>query len=546
MSFGDGFSQGIGIATAFSKLRNSAILAEEKEEELRISKMSFEDLQGADNRTVGEETSLTNIDQARAATDYNLARTEGQNITNAKEEILLSNARNTAELQDTTVNNILLTNTFQVFENLHNGIKDGKIKEGGVVYDMYLSEAGGNVNLLRKDGKIDLLSVLDPAYAKAISSVSGGLEALESGDPNGLASLLDRPDALNTIFKPKADKFLGKRFIAENGFEGIVRDINLDIEKAVITEDGQNAVMSSNFEVFSQKRYDDAIKNGDTPEAATIKATQTFSTFMPDSAGEFLKQNTTKSSDATQVSVTDMIDFAASTTNLLQSAMKYDGSFFKFAKDLKDSQTYSKTILETDDKIKINEKVEQILLKNINFASDKYTIEKANTLVKRIRESEGTISDQEDISEQLIGVMENLGKYREEFMQYVEINPEISTDKVTEYRWIGSTTDDSIFQAYLETYANRSQIKANLLEGVEYDASKVLPQPSVDTGGLVIVGDLNLNLQDSPLTNLDKLRTEFGTDRVNSEIAKFQQVAAAQNLDLSDQDLLSLLIRKLR
>lgn len=546
MSFGDGFSQGIGIATAFSKLRNSAILAEEKEEELRISKMSFEDLQGADNRTVGEETSLTNIDQARAATDYNLARTEGQNITNAKEEILLSNARNTAELQDTTVNNILLTNTFQVFENLHNGIKDGKIKEGGVVYDMYLSEAGGNVNLLRKDGKIDLLSVLDPAYAKAISSVSGGLEALESGDPNGLASLLDRPDALNTIFKPKADKFLGKRFIAENGFEGIVRDINLDIEKAVITEDGQNAVMSSNFEVFSQKRYDDAIKNGDTPEAATIKATQTFSSFMPDSAGEFLKQNTTKSSDATQVSVTDMIDFAASTTNLLQSAMKYDGSFFKFAKDLKDSQTYSKTILETDDKIKINEKVEQILLKNINFASDKYTIEKANTLVKRIRESEGTISDQEDISEQLIGVMENLGKYREEFMQYVEINPEISTDKVTEYRWIGSTTDDSIFQAYLETYANRSQIKANLLEGVEYDASKVLPQPSVDTGGLVIVGDLNLNLQDSPLTNLDKLRTEFGTDRVNSEIAKFQQVAAAQNLDLSDQDLLSLLIRKLR
>ena len=131
-------------------------------------------------------------------------------------------------------------------------------------------------------------------------------------------------------------------------------------------------------------------------------------------------------------------------------------------------------------------------------------------------------------------------------MQYVEIDPDISTDNVVGYRWTGSTTDDSIFQAYLETYANRSQIKANLLEGVEYDASKVLPQPSGDTGGLVIVGDLNLNLKDSPLTNLDKLRTEFGTDRVNSEIAKFQQVAAAQNLDLSDQDLLSLLIRKLR
>ena len=546
MSFGDGFSQGMGIASAFAKLRSSAILAEEKEEELRISKMSFEDLQGADDRTVGEETALTNIDQARAATEYNVARTEGQNISNAKEEILLSNARNTADLQDTTVNNILLTNTFQVFENLHYGIRDGKIKEGGVVYDMYLSEAEGNMNLLRKDGKIDLLSVLDPAYAEAISSVSGGLEALESGDPNGLASLLDRPDALNTIFKPKADKFLGKRFIAENGFEGIVRDINLDIGKAVITEDGQNAVMSANFEVFSQKAYDDAIKSGLTPEAATIKATQTFSTFMPDSAGEFLRQNTTKSSDATQVSVTDMIDFAASTTNLLQSAMKYDGSFFKFAKDLKDSQTYSKTILETDDKIKINQKVEEILLKNINFASDKYTIEQANRLVKRIRESEGTMSDKRDISEQLIGVMENLGKYREEFMQYVEIDPDITTDKVTGYKWTGSTTDDSIFQAYLETYANRSQIKANLLEGVEYDASKVLPQPSVETGGLVIVGDLNLNLKDSPLTNLDKLRTEFGTDRVNSEIAKFQQVAAAQNLDLSDQDLLSLLIRKLR
>ena len=546
MSFGDGFSQGMGIASAFAKLRNSVILAEEKEEELRISKMSFEDLQGTDDRTVGEETALTNIDQARAATEYNVARTEGQNISNAKEEILLSNAKNTAELQDTTVNNILLTNTFQVFENLHNGIKDGKIKEGGVVYDMYLSEAQGNMNLLRKDGKIDLLSVLDPSYVEAISSVSGGLEALESGDPNGLASLLDRPDALNTIFKPKADKFLGKRFIAENGFEGIVRDITLDIGKAVITEDGQNAVMSANFEVFSQKRYDDAIKSGDTVDAATIKATQTFSTFMPDSAGEFLRQNTTKSSDATQVSVTDMIDFAASTTNLIQSAMKYDGSFFKFAKDLKDSQTYSKTILETDDKIKINQKVEEILLKNINFASDKYTIEKANTLVKRIRESEGTLSDKRDISEQLKGVIENLGKYREEFMQYVEIDPDISTDNVVGYRWTGSTTDDSIFQAYLETYANRSQIKANLLEGVEYDASKVLPQPSGDTGGLVIVGDLNLNLKDSPLTNLDKLRTEFGTDRVNSEIAKFQQVAAAQNLDLSDQDLLSLLIRKLR
>ena len=117
-----------------------------------------------------------------------------------------------------------------------------------------------------------------------------------------------------SVYRKKADKFLGKRFIAENGFEGIVRDITLDIGKAVITEDGQNAVMSANFEVFSQKRYDDAIKSGDTVDAATIKATQTFSTFMPDSAGEFLRQNTTKSSDATQVSVTDMIDFAASTT----------------------------------------------------------------------------------------------------------------------------------------------------------------------------------------------------------------------------------------
>ena len=65
MSFGDGFSQGIGIASAFAKLRNSAILAEEKEEELRISKMSFEDLQASDNRTVGEETSLANINQAQ-------------------------------------------------------------------------------------------------------------------------------------------------------------------------------------------------------------------------------------------------------------------------------------------------------------------------------------------------------------------------------------------------------------------------------------------------------------------------------------------------
>ena len=52
MSFGDGFSQGIGIASAFAKLRNTAILAEEKEEELRIQKMSFEDLQGTDDRTV--------------------------------------------------------------------------------------------------------------------------------------------------------------------------------------------------------------------------------------------------------------------------------------------------------------------------------------------------------------------------------------------------------------------------------------------------------------------------------------------------------------
>ena len=251
-------------------------------------------------------------------------------------------------------------------------IAEKVINKGYVIADLKLEfdESGKikktyQINGLVKDGKINLLSVLDPAYVEAISSVSGGLEALESGDPNGLASLLDRPDALNTIFKPKADKFLGKRFIAENGFEGIVRDINLDIGKAVITEDGQNAVMSANFEVFSQKKYDDAIKGGATPEAATIQATQTFSTFMPDSAGEFLRQNTTKSSDATQVSVTDMIDFAASTTNLLQSAIKYDGSFFKFAKNLKDSQTYSKTILETDDKIKINQKVEEILLKNI-------------------------------------------------------------------------------------------------------------------------------------------------------------------------------------
>nr|BAR25699.1 hypothetical protein [uncultured Mediterranean phage uvMED]BAR25742.1 hypothetical protein [uncultured Mediterranean phage uvMED] len=546
MSFSDGFSQGLGIANAFAKLKNNSILAEEKEEELRIAKMSLSDLEGKEDISVGEQTALSNIKQAEAATGFNVARTNVQNVQYNKEQILLDEAQNKANVNNTTVNNVLLTNTFQVFENLHNGLKSGDIKEKGVVYDMYLGEARTNIDLLRKDGKINLLNLLDPSYVEAISSVRGGLEALENGDPNGLNSLLDRPDALNTIFKPKADKFLGKKFIADNGFEGIVQDINLDIAKAVIAEDGQNAIMSANFEVFSQDSYDAAIKGGATSDAAKIKATQIFSTFMPDSAGEFLRQNTKDSSDKTQVSVTDMIDFAASSTNVLQAAMKYDGSFFKFAKELKDSQTYSKTRLDTDDKIKINEKVEELLMDNLEFASTKYTLEKGNTLVKRIRQSEGTTADRQDISEELKGVMENLGQYREEFMKYVEVDNTISTDKVTHYKWIGSTKDDSIFQAYLETYANRQQIKSNLVEGVEYDASKALPQPSKDAGGFVIVGELNLNLQDTPLSNLGKLRDEFGVDTVNSEIAKFQQVAASQNLDLTDQDLLNLLIRKLR
>lgn len=546
MSFSDGFSQGLGIATAFSKLRNVAISAEKEEEELRIAKMSLSDLEGKEDISVGEQTALSNIKQADAATGFNVARTNVQNVQYNKEQILLDEAQNKANITNTATNNVLLTNTFQVFENLHNGLKSGDIKENGVVYDMYLGEARTNIDLLRKDGKINLLNLLDPSYVEAISSVRGGLEALENGDPNGLDSLLDRPDALNTIFKPKADKFLGKKFIADNGFEGIVQDINLDIAKAVIAEDGQNAIMSANFEVFNQDSYDAAIKGGATSDAAKIKATQTFSTFMPDSAGEFLRQNTKDSSDATQVSITDMIDFAASSTNVLQAALKYDGSFFKFAKELKDSQTYSKTRLDTDDKIKINEKVEELLMDNLEFASTKYTLEKGNTLVKRIRQSEGTIADRQDISQELKGVMENLGQYREEFMKYVEVDTKISTDKVTHYKWIGSTKDDSIFQAYLETYANRQQIKSNLVEGVEYDASKALPQPSKDAGGFVIVGELNLNLQDTPLSNLGKLRDEFGVDTVNSEIAKFQQVAASQNLDLTDQDLLNLLIRKLR
>jgi len=546
MSFSDGFAQGFNLINAASKMRSNLLKAEKEEEELRISQMSLSELESQEDITVGEQTALSNIREANTAAEYNLARTNLQNLLVDKETILLDDARNKAEITDSDVNNILFTSTFQIFENLHNGIESGEIKEGGVVYEMYLGEARSNLNLLRREGKGDLLSILDPSYVKAIKSVSGGLQALEQGDPNGLASLLDRPESLNTVFKPKADKFVGMKFIAENGFEGIVQDVDLDIQNAVITEDGQNAVMRANFSVFNQKLFDDAIQAGNSKDAAIIKATQTFSTFMPDSAGEFLRQNTSNSSDATQVSVTDMIDYAASATQIIQAALKYDGSFFNFAKQLKDSQRYSKTFLDTDDKIKINEKVEEIMMDNINFASDRYTIEKANALVKRIRESKGTIADQEDISEQLKGVMENLGKYREEFMQYVEINPNISTDKVTEYRWTGSTKDDSIFQAYLETYANRQQIKSNLMEGVEYDASKPLPQPSGDTGGLVIVGELNLNLTDSPLTNLDKLRNEFGADVVNAEIAKFQQVASTQNLDLSDQDLLSLLIRKLR
>ena len=546
MSFSDGFAQGFNLINAASKMRSNLLRAEKEEEELRISQMSLSELESQEDITVGEQTALSNIREANTAADYNLARTNVQNLLVDKETILLEDARNKAEITDSDVNNILFTSTFQIFENLHNGIESGEIKEGGVVYEMYLGEARSNLNLLRREGKGDLLSILDPSYVKAIKSVSGGLQALEQGDPNGLASLLDRPESLNTVFKPKADKFVGMKFIAENGFEGIVQDVDLDIQNAVITEDGQNAVMRANFSVFNQKLFDDAIQAGNSKDAAIIKATQTFSTFMPDSAGEFLRQNTSNSSDATQVSVTDMIDYAASATQIIQAALKYDGSFFNFAKQLKDSQRYSKTFLDTDDKIKINEKVEEIMMDNINFASDRYTIEKANALVKRIRESQGTIADQQDISEQLKGVMENLGKYREEFMQYVEINPAITTDEVTHYRWIGGTKDDSIFQAYLETYANRQQIKSNLMEGVEYDASKPLPQPSGDTGGLVIVGELNLNLTDSPLTNLDKLRNEFGADVVNAEIAKFQQVASTQNLDLSDQDLLSLLIRKLR
>lgn len=167
------------------------------------------------------------------------------------------------------------------------------------------SELSNLYTKLDKDAKIDLMSVFLPDTIAARNSLKPVIDTIRN-QPEELGSVNfgDYNKELNQIFSIKKGVFLGKNFKKNDGTVSKVKNLEIDFSsiEAVSGSElrGGSILVKGNFEL----------------EDGSV-----VSSYIPDASREMLSESQ-QASDAVSVSLTDMMDSAASVDAMLSEVLK--------------------------------------------------------------------------------------------------------------------------------------------------------------------------------------------------------------------------------
>ena len=171
-------------------------------------------------------------------------------------------------------------------------------------------------------------------------------------------NLGDYNQSLNVIFETKKNKYIGKKYVANDGTSGVISDVNLDFNTFEIQpgseRSGGKAILKA---VYTYKTADGEIKESNA-------------SFIPDASKAVIRE-TQRGEDAFSMSLTDMIDIASATEAIVADGLN-GPAIFAVAEEI-NKRKINDLQKTPEGALSINVKIGQEMQYNLNLAAKKIT-----------------------------------------------------------------------------------------------------------------------------------------------------------------------------
>ena len=421
---------------------------------------------------------------------------------------------------------------YNVFGGMANIAAERDRTMGTASYDAAIIDIAGQTIDGYKNGDIDMIKVISPKFAKATQTLAPVInQGMQNPEVFENLNLGDYSDSLNELFAMKSQKYIGKKYIADDGTEGEITKVAIDFDSFSIDPEsvrgGGTAVLKGDF------TYKDAEGNE-----------YTKTSFIPD-AGKAVIRETQDGSDARSVSLNDMIDYSSSAVYLVNEAIaNNDPNVFRVARDAEEIRV---AMLERDptDLQRIKANAVDIFLKNQDALNRTWVTANLNTIATKIGSNDAMGEDRAIKSIMGAGL---------DIMSDVDI---VTGQEAIDLGFTGDgpfyrfkRNDDNTLiktpkQAAFDSLPTINDLETRLKKGTAFQDREL----SIEVGGTVSFNGLDISRDETRSNYLPKIQEQYPEEDINALIENINtryKTRFPNNPPLSDYALLELLNKVLR
>lgn len=521
-SFGEGTTVGQAKDITSIKASESNILNQKSMTGYRDKQGKLIDIQLSPERIARQDTTeKLAIQQAEQTLESNRLTIRGQGV----------DVRSKEELEDVTI----AMGVYESMDILAQARKANPEIVGTVSY-----QASEN-NIIRQamrgveNGNIDIIKTLNKDHVDAVEAISPIIKRAKN-NPEEFSNLNlgDYNEPLNVLFSTKSRKYVGKKYIAEDGTKGKITAVNLDFNSFDIdpssVNKGGKAILKGEF-TYVDDQGKEHKKIG----------------FLPDAAKPVIRE-TQQGTDAHSVSLTDMIDIASAVPAIIADAMSRDnGSMFAVAESL-EKNTRNQMLQNTKGLAAYKVAANNAFEDQMDRAADRWNAGRLDTAAKSIGGDDAT-AESEAISK--------IFSTGFDIMSDVDIINDPNTIEELDLEGNGpfyrmkrnpnGTLIKSPIQASQDSLQTMEELETQFKRGTVYDEN-TSPISMKSTSPLNFNGteiDRNLSSADY-LPTLRQLYPNSDVDALASRIKEKYKNEFPNNPELSDFSLLEFLNRTLR
>jgi len=403
---------------------------------------------------------------------------------------------------------------------------------GTASYDAAIIDIAGQTRDGYENGDIDMLRVISPKFVKATQTLAPIInQGMQNPEAFENLNLGDYGDSLNDLFSMKSQKYIGKKYIGNDGTEGEITKVTLDFDSFNIDpqsiKGGGTAVLQGEF------TYKDASGN-------EYKKTS----FIPD-AGKAVIRETQDSSDARSVSLNDMIDYSSSAVYLVSEAISNnDPNVFRVARDAEEIRV---AMIERDptDLQRIKSNAVDVFLKNQEGLNRAWVTANLNSASAKIGSNDAKGEDRGIKSIMAAGLDIMSDVYTVSGQEALDLGLEGSG---TFYRF--NRNDDGSLtktpkQAAFDSLPTINDLETRLKKGTAFEQREI----GLETGGSLAFNSIDIDRNETKANYLPKLQGQYPEENINDLVENINaryKTRYPNNPPLSDYALLELLNKVLR